>query len=205
MWFCQEQSQVPTIPYYRENSMYPSARFLDSLISQNEAQTLFFLTWGRRHGGQQMINGYVSYPFVDFFQMQDTLNIAYLGIAQELNAAVAPVGMAWAQAVTLNPQAELWQEDNSHPTLQGSYLTACVFYATLFNSSPVGYSIQLVSILRLPFSFSMPQNWPRPTPKANPGVRSPYGNIRFSLILAIIQTTFSYLLTSAGRVDLHPL
>ena len=28
----------------------------------------------------------------------------------------------------------------SHPTMQGTYLAACVFYATLFRQSPLGLS-----------------------------------------------------------------
>jgi hypothetical protein len=134
----QEQSQYPTIPYYRLNSFYPAARALDSLIVINGAQTVFFMTWGRKHGGQQMINGYYSYPFVNFFQMQDTLAAAYTEISQELEALLSPVGNAWAQAVILDSTIDLWQSDGSHPTLQGSYLAACTFYATSFNSNPMG-------------------------------------------------------------------
>jgi len=73
----QEQSQIPTIPYWREHSMYPAARLLDSLIVQNGAATMFFMTWGREFGGQQCIDDYCSPDFVDFFHMQDSLASAY--------------------------------------------------------------------------------------------------------------------------------
>jgi len=136
----QEQSQVPTIDYWRYNSMYPSAGTLDSLIHLSGAQTCFFMTWGRKYGGQQTIGGYSSPVFQDFFQMQDSLASAYTEIANILNAELCPAGLAWAQAVTLNPNVDLWTEDNSHPTLQGSYLTACAFYGTLWGESPVGLS-----------------------------------------------------------------
>jgi hypothetical protein len=134
----QEQSQYPTIPYYRLNSTYPSARGLDSMIVAHGERTAFFMTWGRKHGGQQIINGYCSYPFANFCQMQDTLAFAYMEISRELNAILCPVGLCWEQAVTLNPQVNLWQADGSHPTLEGSYLAACSFYATLFQASPIG-------------------------------------------------------------------
>jgi hypothetical protein len=136
----QEQSQYPTIPYYRYNSTYPSARLLDSMIVAQGARTAFFMTWGRKHGGQQIINGYYSYAFANFFEMQDTLAAAYAEIASELEATLCSIGLAWAQAVTLNPSADLWQTDGSHPTLEGSYLAACSFYATLFGASPAGLS-----------------------------------------------------------------
>jgi len=136
----QEQSQIPTIEYWRYNSMYPAARYLDSLIVGHNESTAFFMTWGRKYGGMQSYNGYSSPDFRDFFEMQETLRSAYSEIANELNATLCPVGMAWAQAKRIDSLVDLWQSDNSHPTLKGSYLTACVFYCVFFDTSPVGLS-----------------------------------------------------------------
>jgi hypothetical protein len=36
----------------------------------------------------------------------------------------------------------LWQSDGSHPNEAGTYLAACVFYATLFQQSPEGLSFR---------------------------------------------------------------
>jgi hypothetical protein len=33
---------------------------------------------------------------------------------------------------------DLWQDDGGHPTEQGTYLAACVFYAVIFHQSPEG-------------------------------------------------------------------
>jgi hypothetical protein len=118
--------------------MYPAARRLDSLIRAYNGHTVFYMTWGRKYGGQQTVNGHSSPPFRDFFEMQDSLRTAYTAIAQELSAGLVPVGVAWARARTLDSLVDLWQSDNSHPTLKGSYLAACVFYAVLFEASPVG-------------------------------------------------------------------
>ena len=136
----QEQSQIPTIEYWRDSSMYPAARGLDSAITSLGQRTCFFMTWGRRYGGIQTWNGHSSPDFVDFFHMQESLRTAYTRIAEELPAELAPVGMGWARARTLNPDVDLWQADNSHPTVRGSYLAACVFFATLFDTTPVGLS-----------------------------------------------------------------
>jgi hypothetical protein len=38
------------------------------------------------------------------------------------------------------PHTVLWQGDGVHPTTAGTYLAACVFYASIFDSSPVGHS-----------------------------------------------------------------
>jgi hypothetical protein len=72
--------------------------------------------------------------------MQFQIDRGYLQIAHELSTAVAPVGYAWLLAAGQNPGLTLWQEDGSHPTLQGTYLAACVFYAVIFLQSPVGLS-----------------------------------------------------------------
>ena len=62
-------------------------------------------------------------------------------LANQLIAPVAPVGYAWLTAWLQNPQLDLWQADGSHPTEQGTYLAACVFYAVLFRQSPENNSL----------------------------------------------------------------
>jgi hypothetical protein len=134
----QENSQYPVIDYFRYNSMYPAARILDSVITEYDGQTAFFMNWGWRYGGQCEIDGYQSPFFEDYFQMQDSMTSAYTEIAVELAAVLAPVGEAWRTAVTWDPNLVLWHTDNYHPALNGSYLTACVFYATFYDESPAG-------------------------------------------------------------------
>jgi hypothetical protein len=72
------------------------------------------------------------------------LDGAYFDIARELKATVAPVGMAWKKALAADPELVLYQPDQSHPAPQGSYLAACVFYATLLDKSPVGLPGELM-------------------------------------------------------------
>jgi len=136
----QEFSTIPTIEYYRYNSMYPSARFLDSIIFSHGANTAFFMTWGRKYGGRYCIGSYCSPLFINFYHMQDSLNSAYTEISTELEALLCPVGLAWGLSYSLDSSINLWTSDNSHPTLAGSYLAACVFYAKIFNSNPMGIS-----------------------------------------------------------------
>jgi hypothetical protein len=50
---------------------------------------------------------------------------------------VAPVGLAFASALKERPDFALYIEDG-HPTEAGTYLAACVLYATIFYKSPVG-------------------------------------------------------------------
>ena len=127
----QEQSQLPSVEYWRVNDMYPAARTLVKKVRANDAQPIFFETWGREYGFPE--NG-----MPDFESMQYEIDMGYQRIANELNAPIAHVGMVWFRALRSNPDLQLWQEDGNHPSEMGTYLAACVFYATLFQESPLG-------------------------------------------------------------------
>lgn len=76
----QEQSQIPTIDYYRYNDMYPAIADIKALVEQSSpcAKLITYMTWGRRFGGQQCdpSNTHCSPVFVDFNHMQDSLTSA---------------------------------------------------------------------------------------------------------------------------------
>ncbi|MCX6197588.1 MAG: PKD domain-containing protein [Bacteroidetes bacterium] len=67
-------------------------------------------------------------------------------MANENSALVAPAGMAWFASWHTDTLINLWQADNSHPTIAGSYLTACVFYETIFRKSPLGLSYSPIAL-----------------------------------------------------------
>ncbi len=137
----QEQSQMPTIDYYRYALMYPAVeRLRDSIMKYNPCATvLMYMTWGRRYGGQQCedygAGTYCSAEFRDFDHMQDSLTSAYCEIGNRIGGAVAPVGEAWRQCLR-NTDIVLHASDNSHPNVKGTYLIACVFYGMLWNEVP---------------------------------------------------------------------
>ena len=127
----QEQSEVPSAEASRDYAMYPAARSLVSLIRDRHETPLFFMTWAHRDGWPE--NG-----LPDYESMQRSIDDAYISIAQELDAPVAPVGVTWFVVRRQDSQIGLWQDDGSHPTTAGTYLAACVFYATIFRQSPEG-------------------------------------------------------------------
>ena len=49
---------------------------------------------------------------------------------------VAPFGPAWDEALRRQPGLDLVAEDGRHPNLAGSYLAACVVYATVTGRDP---------------------------------------------------------------------
>jgi len=129
----QEQSQIPSVEQDRTQLMYPAARTLVQQVRAIDAQPIFYLTWAHRDGWPEA--GLTTYE-----AMQAQIDAGYLEIARELNVPVAPAGAAWQAAIQQYPRLSLWQSDNSHPTGQGTYLAACVFYAAIFRQSPVGLS-----------------------------------------------------------------
>ncbi len=137
----QEQSQLPSFPPSQVSTqVYPYARALDSLILLNNpcTETVFFMTWGRKYGDASNCASWP--PVCTFAGMQQQLYDSYVQMANSNQALVAPVGRAWQQSWLNDSTINLWASDNSHPDLNGSYLSACVFYATLYRQSPVGAS-----------------------------------------------------------------
>lgn len=127
----QDQSYLPALAQERERELNPGVRELVSLIRENGAQAMLYLTWGREKGLPEQ-------GFADYASMQDQLTEAYLAIAEEQKIPVAPVGEAWRTALSHDKNADLWQSDGSHPTMEGTYLAACVFYAAIFEQTPEG-------------------------------------------------------------------
>jgi hypothetical protein len=70
--------------------------------------------------------------------MTQQLDDAYTSIGKELNALVVPVGRAFASALEERPDLPLVVPDLKHPTLAGTYLAACTFYAALHGETPIG-------------------------------------------------------------------
>lgn len=135
----QEQSQRPAFPQSQvETEVYPYARTLDSLIHLNNpcTETVFFMTWGRKYGDVQ--NCAVWPPVCTFGGMQQLLRDSYVKMGDDNEALVAPAGEAWRRSFTADSNINLWSSDNSHPSLSGSYLTACVLYSTILRKACSG-------------------------------------------------------------------
>jgi len=108
--------------------LHKYARLFDKEIKKSGAKTVFFLTWARKDSMERD---------------QASLNYAYISIARELKALVAPVGIVWQRVRNANPNLALYIEDNSHPTSTGSYAAACELYAAINVKSPVGLPYQI--------------------------------------------------------------
>jgi hypothetical protein len=129
----QEQSQIPSFPADdRAREFTPYVVRLADEARRTGAQPLLFVTWAHRTGDRRNVSGDT------YLAMQQRIVNGYWEAARAASAAVAPVGVAWAEALARRPQLELWARDGTHPSRAGSYLAACVFSALLTRRSPVG-------------------------------------------------------------------
>ena len=137
----QAQSQEPSFsPSQVVNDTYPYAEILVDSIHENSncTEPLFFMTWGRKYGDQQNCQFYP--PICTYSGMQQRLRESYLEMAFIDSASCAPVGMAWKKSIAIDSAINLYSSDNSHPSIYGSYLAACTFYASIFKKSALGSS-----------------------------------------------------------------
>lgn len=99
-----------------------AARRFSAAIRASGAAPVFFMTWA-----------YEGRP-----EMTAQLDAAYSSIGRELSATVVPVGLAFDVVTRERPDIVLRVADRRHPTVAGTYLAACTFFAVLQGRSPAG-------------------------------------------------------------------
>jgi len=104
------------------DSFHVYTRLFVEEIRAAGAEPLLFMTWVRRE-----------------LTMEEIIE-AFIDIGEELDVEIAPVGLAWERAIEERPDLDLYRSDKLHPSIHGSYLAVNVFYATIFEKSPVGLS-----------------------------------------------------------------
>lgn len=145
----QEQSEIPGFwqtDYVQEykDSLQAALVLNDWVREKAHAETFLLMTWGRRTA-----DPYNPTLFPDFSTMQARVAAGYINMQHHLSTAdrpvrIAPAGLAFktvyqqVQAAGIEDPtangtafANLYADDGIHPSLAGSYLVACVIYATL--------------------------------------------------------------------------
>jgi hypothetical protein len=121
----QDQSEQP---WLHRGAIKPALLSLDAKIQRSGAKSRLFMTWARRASAQKTPTRLV---------MNEAVNHYYERHAGAVGALVTPVGRAWERALR-DPTVSLHAADGSHPNPRGTYLAACVFYATFTQRSPIG-------------------------------------------------------------------
>lgn len=137
----QEQSQLPGWSFKQKSKeMFPYVKALVKAIKTENPKTdiVFYMTMAAKGG--DMRNGNISRSLLTYDGTQKRVNKCYLDLAKDNYALVAPVGIVWRKAIKDAPGRDLYS-DNSHPNQTGTYLVACVFYSTFFQSPVAGAAI----------------------------------------------------------------
>lgn len=113
---------------------------------------------GREQGAEPIL--FMTWPYADSPEMTELLLQAYAQVATEHQVMLVPVGLAFAAINEQFPEINLYVPDIlafnddetsnndqltikykkaiKHPSIAGTYLAACMFYAAFYQQSPVG-------------------------------------------------------------------
>lgn len=115
------------------NSLPFAKKIVDSIRNSNSCtQVILYMTWGYKNGNSKWA------PIASYDSMQYRIKNQYLKFADLLDARVSPVGEVWKTIRANYAAINLYHADNQHPSLYGSYLSACTHYTTIFRESPIG-------------------------------------------------------------------
>jgi hypothetical protein len=121
-----------------KNSLPFAQKIVDSIRENNPCtQVIVYMTWAYKNGNPKWA------PISSYDSMQYRVKNQYLRFADLLDARVSPVGEVWKTIRTNYSGINLYDPDNQHPSLYGSYLSACTHFATIFQESPLGNTSQV--------------------------------------------------------------
>lgn len=124
--FAQPESKID------QNSIPYAKQIADSVRANSSCtQLVVYMTWGYKNGNSKWA------PIASYDSMQYRIKMQYLRLADILDARVSPVGEVWKTIRKNYSGLNLYAPDNQHPSILGSYISACTFYATIFGASPV--------------------------------------------------------------------
>ena len=104
-------------------------------IKKVGAKVVFYQTWARKEGAKEYTEAWSGGTPK---KMQTALDAAYAKAASACGGVCVRAGDAWAAALAEKDPLNLFDDDGSHPNVDGTYLTACVFYELLTSESCIG-------------------------------------------------------------------
>jgi hypothetical protein len=84
----------------------------------------------------------MTWPYKDSPNMTKKLAREYVKAANKNKILVAPVGLAFAEINENFPEINLYTSDLRHPSKEGTYLAACVLYASIYKMNPEGNKVK---------------------------------------------------------------
>jgi len=118
-------------PLERPDEMEEYARRFTERARAAGSEVVLFQTWAR-HPESPTLDELAMDPA----EMHRRVDGVYAELASRLGARLAPVGRAWLRAQVEMPDTRLHRPDGTHPSMPGTYLSACVMYRTLTGQDP---------------------------------------------------------------------
>ncbi|MCQ4863485.1 S-layer homology domain-containing protein [Pseudoflavonifractor phocaeensis] len=132
--FLQEQSTYPITNY---NDFADAAEKLyDRIMLHNDAcKVILYQTWGRESGSSNLTQdgrGWTNET------MTHDLEYAYAKLGETLNVPASPAGTAFHDVYAdSGAKIDMYDADQTHPTLAGTYLASLVHIGTVFGKEAV--------------------------------------------------------------------
>ena len=117
------QEDIPELTEHSATAFFDYATSFHKEIQGTGSKTVLFMAW--------------PYDRLNWISM-DQIAEAHQLIGKKLGIPVAPVGLAFMNALKERPSLAMLGKDKEHETIHGSYLAVSVIYATIYGKSPVG-------------------------------------------------------------------
>ena len=120
-----------------------SAKTIRELALSAGGDVVLYSVWGNNHGKAHEFHAEtpIRMPKIATHPIERKAHTAFMQrinteFAAELQGVkVAEAGFAFENLIATYPHINPYHEDNRHPCLAGTYLVACVLYATIFEKS----------------------------------------------------------------------
>jgi hypothetical protein len=119
------QEDIPELTEHNVEPFYEFASKFNTEIKLAGSKTLLYMAW--------------PYERLNWINLEQ-ITEAHKFISKKLGIPVAPVGIAFENALKANPSIAMLGPDKEHASIHGTYLAVCVIYATIFQESPLGYT-----------------------------------------------------------------
>lgn len=117
-------------PVFQSRVIEGHLKIRDSLLHYHPcSHMIWFGGFGTKYG--------VSLGFTSGVEMIDAIYQNYRFLNDSAKEVIAPIGPAFKRVISGHSSINLWGGDDTHPSLDGSFLTSCVIYTTIFKQSPL--------------------------------------------------------------------
>ena len=125
------QEDIPELTEHSVEPFFTYAQLFNQEIIAAGSKAVLFMAW--------------PYERLNWVTL-DQIVEAHRSLGKKLHLPVAPVGIAFQNALKSRPGLAMLGPDKEHESIQGTYLAVCVLYATVFGENPEGLAYYPVGV-----------------------------------------------------------